>query len=52
MKKKLHEIIKYMRANSPNVKLIFAATLPTPEGNELKFNPVAQKVMTENDVPF
>ena len=39
-----------MRAHSPKAKLIFVTTSPTPEGNELKFNPIAKKVMKENKV--
>ncbi|MBU3011366.1 hypothetical protein KO506_08125 [Polaribacter vadi] len=50
----LHKIIKYLKANYPKAKLIFATTTPVPEGAEgrfagdsIKYNKVALNVMKQ-----
>ena len=52
--KNLRDIIQYLKSNYPKAKLIFATTTPVPEGepgrvegDELKYNEVALKVMQD-----
>lgn len=52
--KNLHEIIKFLKKQHPNAKLIFATTTPVPEGadgrfanDDKRYNKVALKVLNE-----